>query len=471
MRITWDTLTGSEADRLAGAWVEIDGWIATNDDAPTCHFALTAEPACCTGHLPRDPRARIEVFTDEAVPTGSQSVRLAGRWTVLENDALDWRYQLHEARLLPAAHPAPGFTRRTVLASGLAGGAMLGLSAWTPSASAAPNEAAIAAARQMLDDAITIDLHSHTGSIGGLKRIQERAPFTPVAEPMKAGRMAVLNLAMVADTPATAVTDDKRIRPFRDPAPGELYAYAQQAFARLHEMVKAQKLAVITDAASLKAAHSARPSVIVSAEGADFTEGRTNRVDEFYEKWQLRHLQLTHYRVNELGDIQTEPPVHGGLTDAGAAIIRRCNERGIIVDIAHGTYDLVKRAAGITTKPLVLSHTSITMQNRPFTRQILPNHAKLVASTNGVIGIWPPTTIFPDMEAYAAGIARMVDLTSIDSVGIGTDMQGLLSPSALPSYRQLPELAAALLARGFKRDEMLKLLGGNFMRVALASLA
>ena len=45
----------------------------------------------------------------------------------------------------------------------------------------------------------------------------------------------------------------------------------------------------------------------------------------------------THYRVNELGDIQTEAPVHGGLTDAGAEVIRRCNRRGLVVDVAHGT--------------------------------------------------------------------------------------------------------------------------------------
>ena len=51
----------------------------------------------------------------------------------------------------------------------------------------------------------------------------------------------------------------------------------------------------------------------------------------------LRHLQLTHYRVNELGDIQTELPVHNGLTDFGAAVIRRCNQVGLVVDVAHGT--------------------------------------------------------------------------------------------------------------------------------------
>ena len=36
-------------------------------------------------------------------------------------------------------------------------------------------------------------------------------------------------------------------------------------------------------------------------------------------------IQLTHYLVNETGDIQTAPPVHGGLTPFGAEAVRRMN--------------------------------------------------------------------------------------------------------------------------------------------------
>ena len=33
---------------------------------------------------------------------------------------------------------------------------------------------------------------------------------------------------------------------------------------------------------------------------------------------------------------------------------------GIVVDVAHGTFELVKRAVATTTKPLILSHTSLS---------------------------------------------------------------------------------------------------------------
>ena len=125
---------------------------------------------------------------------------------------------------------------------------------------------------------------------------------------MREGGLAVACLAIVSDSPTHRVTPEGRIRPFRDPLPGELAAYAQRGFERLHATVAAQGLGIVRTAADLRAATSDQPSVIVAAEGADFLEGRLEYLELAYSKAALRHLQLTHYRVNELGDIQTEAP-------------------------------------------------------------------------------------------------------------------------------------------------------------------
>jgi membrane dipeptidase len=327
------------------------------------------------------------------------------------------------------------------------------------------------AGRAAIADAGTIDLHSHAGSLIGMKRIAQNAVFTPLAEPMRAGGMAVVCLTVVADSPATQVTEDRRIRPFREPAPGELYDHIQKSFARAEALIAAQRLTVVNDIAALHAARAGNPAVIIASEGADFLEGRIERVDEALARWKLRHLQLTHYRVNELGDIQTEPAVHGGLSDFGAEVIRRCNRLGIVVDVAHAPFALVKRAAAVTSKPLVLSHTSFTPRPGPTSRQISADHAKLIAETGGVIGIWPPAAIYPDLAAMAEGIGRLADRIGVDHVGLGTDMMGLVGPSAFPDYRRLPDLAAALLARGFNAGDVRKILGGNYRRVFEATLA
>jgi membrane dipeptidase len=207
-----------------------------------------------------------------------------------------------------------------------------------------------------------------------------------------------------------------------------------------------------------------------ASEGADFLEGHLERIEEARTNFGLRHLQLTHYRPNELGDIQTEDPLDHGLTDFGVEVVRACNRLGIVVDVAHGTYDLVERAAAATSRPLILSHTSLTPAPGRYSRQISADHARVVAGTGGVIGIWPPRGIFPTLDAMAAGFRRMADVVGVDHVGLGTDMRGLPHGSVLDSYRDLPLLARALLGAGFTPEETVKMLGGNYARVFAATV-
>lgn len=446
MRLAWRDLGTPRADAAHGKTVEIRGWPTTA--LPSARradsFLLTPEPGCCITCLPRHPLTAIEVLADTPIDFPSGAMRLTGTLHVETDDPAAWRYQLRDTKLVG------GVTRRSLMAAS----SLICLPVVT---------------RAQVPGGVTVDIHSHAGKVLYVNSAGGNEPFTPVAEPMRQGGMAVICLAAVADSPTTNVSEG-RLRPYRDPKPGELYAHIQRGFARVHKLAQEQGMPIIRDAAGLRAASAERPSIIVASEGADFTEGKPDRVDEAYQKWQLRHLQLTHYRPNELGDIQTEPAVHGGLTDAGVEVIRRCNRLGVVVDVAHGTYELVKRAASVTTKPLILSHTSLTQRPALWTRLITPDHAKAVAATGGVIGIWPIKEIFGTYASYAAGFARMVDVVGVDHVGLGTDQMGLLGASTLPSYAELPQLAAALRGK-FTEAETAKLLGGNYRRVFDTTLA
>jgi membrane dipeptidase len=393
-------------------------------------------------------------------------VRLSGTWRVLRDDPCGWRYQLHGARL----REPPGWgalTRRGLLAAG----PLMCVAAYTGAAAQQAASQHEAEARRAMAAAPPVDLHSHAGGINSPGRMRSGRPFGQVAQPMRQGGMAAICLAIVSDGPTHKRLASGRIGPYRDPDPGELYQHGQLSFSRVHDMARDQGIAIIVDAAGLRAARTGGSSAIISAEGADFLEGRIERVDEAYTRWALRHLQLTHYRVNELGDIQTEPEVHFGLTDFGAEVVRRCNQLGIVVDVAHGTYSLVKRAASVTAKPLILSHTSMTPVPRQYSRRITPDHARVIASTGGVIGVWPLASDFGTLEGLATGMARLVDVVGIDHVGLGTDMEGLGSPSVLPDYTGLPGLAEAMIGVGFNAADASKLLGGNYARVFEACMA
>jgi membrane dipeptidase len=463
MQLRWEDLGTPRADDAIERIVELTGFlVAPLPVAQTSHCLLVAEPSCCGGCLPRHPLAAVEVFAASPVPVSAGPVRLTGRWRYPEGNR-PWHYQLHEARLTKP----PGWSgvgRRFVLR----GAPLMCLAAVV-----APHQPAIAQqrdaqARAAIGGIATVDMHSHAGNI--IHANLGAQNLYRVAGPMAEGGMAVVCFAIVPDSPTHHVVNG-HIHPYRAPEPGELYAWSQRGFQRLHALISQERLVVITNAASLQAARAGTPSAIVASEGGDFLEGRPDRVDEAYERWQLRHLQLTHYRVNELGDIQTEMPEHGGLTDLGAEVIRRCNRLGVIVDVAHGTFDLVKRAASVTTKPLILSHTSLARAPRTFSRLITGEHARLVAQTGGVVGVWPPQSVFSDLTAMAYGMARMADAIGIDHVGLGSDMMGLVGSSVLDSYRQLPDLAGALLSVGFRPADVGKVLGGNYARVFAATMS
>ncbi len=289
MRLSWRDLGTRRAETAEGRGVELIGWPSTVLLVKgAAYFLLTGEPNCCAGCVPANPLAVVEIFADQEIAFGNGALHLAGTWHVLHDDALGWRYQLRGARF------KGGITRRTLLA-------------------ATPLAAVPLPAMAQPVTGLTIDLHSHAGQLLYVHSQNGNYPFTPVAEPMRQGGLAVACLAVVSDSP-TSHLENGRIRPYRDPKPDELYAHTQLAFERLHRLIREQGLTIIRDAAGLNAARGDRPSVIVSSEGGDFLEGKPERVDEAHARWQLRHLQLTHYRPNELGDIQTEPAVHGGLT-------------------------------------------------------------------------------------------------------------------------------------------------------------
>jgi membrane dipeptidase len=469
MLIRWDDIGSSRADADLGQLVTVLGYpVALPGQTRAARFLLAQEPGCCPGCAPRDPGGTVSVEARSPIPLRAEAMRLSGVWQAGPDGEAGSRYRLTDAQ--PLDPPGwSGVTRRRALAAGPLMCLAAAVAPWGARGAVAPwgarGAVAPGGARGAVETGTTVDIHSHAGGIASSSRMRSGQAFGPVRAPMLKGGMAAVCLAVVSDGPTHKLMPDGRLHPFRDPEPGELYLYGQLAFGRLHGMVQAQGLTLVTDAAGLRAAKAGTASAIIAAEGGDFLEGQPDRVDEAYRRWSLRHLQLTHYRVNELGDIQTELPVHGGLTDTGAEVIRRCNRLGIVVDVAHGTFDLVKRAASVTTKPLVLSHTSLGTRASAFTRLILPEHGRLVAQTGGVIGVWPPASVFPTMDALAAGMARMVDAVGVDHVGLGSDMRGLVGESMLPDYDRLPALAEAMLGVGFSAADTGKILGGNYVRV------
>jgi len=315
-------------------------------------------------------------------------------------------------------------------------------------------------ALRLQEESPSVDLHSHPGFF----------PSSPVGTDahlarMETGKVRASLFAAVADGPVIGRRPGGGLYATRDPRPGESYTHTWRQLDAVRGRAAAGKLVLVLSPADLDAPRAqGKPGALLAVEGGDFLEGKLERVKEARERG-VQSIQLTHYRVNELGDIQTEPPRHGGLTPFGRDVIREMNRLGMVVDVAHLTHDGVRQAVEVTRKPLLLSHTVLQTN---FARSVSAEHARLIAKTGGVIGIFPVNSGgYFGFDGYIQHIVRMIDAVGVDHVGIGTDMDGISPPSfvSFTDYGEWPSIPATLLARGYARADVAKVTGGNFLRV------
>ena len=346
-------------------------------------------------------------------------------------------------------------------------GAMLAGCAGTRAEAPAASEAPLADATALLRDNISIDVHTHAGANGITSRTAR--PSDDLARQMSAGRIAVLCLADVPDGPILGRNARNVLVALRTPEPGFLYGYHLDRLAWVDELVAKHGIRRALTVADLKAAHAAgQPAIIVDIEGLDFLEKKLERLEESYRRG-VRTMQLVHYTPNDIGDFQTGPVVHHGLSPFGADVIRACDRLGVVVDVAHATADTVTQALRVSTKPLLLSHTALRGSRAqgptPLTeRQITPDHARALAEAGGSIGIWH---FFPSLERYVDGLKEMADVVGVDHVSIGTDTAS--TPGLFSEYDHFPRLVDAMLRGGFTPADAAKVVGGNYLRIFAAA--
>ena len=56
-------------------------------------------------------------------------------------------------------------------------------------------------------------------------------------------------------------------------------------------------------------------------------------------------------------------------------------------------------------------------------------------------------------------------LGNADHVGLGSDFDGATPPPGLEDVTCLPRLTAELMRRGYGEEDLVKILGGNYLRV------
>ncbi len=242
--------------------------------------------------------------------------------------------------------------------------------------------------------------------------------------------------------------------------------------AAFHHEIEANPdtLLLATTAGDIRRAKAEdKTALLLSFEGGEPLRRNLNLLDIFY-RLGLRMISLTHSRRNDLADgtqlnIQT-----GGLTHLGRELIGRANELGMVIDLAHlsdaGVWEVLERSKA----PVIYSHTTVaeTPGYKSGLTAIDPlretSKLRMLADKGGVA-----CAIFvaqPDVDAIVNDIEAMIEQVGDDHVGIGSDFVSLAhAPPGLEDISRLPALTEAMMRRGFSDETVLKVLGGNLLRV------
>jgi membrane dipeptidase len=366
----------------------------------------------------------------------------------------------------PCCCLASDATRRAFLMS-LLGAVAAACAGPTASGSAQRERDLMAQAASVVTGSPTVDLHAHPG---GFTRARTGQLSTTALDDMRRGGVDAAFFSVVTDGPVIR-REPGGIRTYREPRPGELHRSALGQAERVRVRAHEGRLTLLLEPGDLVTARRAGlPGALLALEGGDALEGLVARVREFHALG-VRSIQLMHYRINELGDIQTAPAQHGGLTPRGHDVLAEMNRLGLVVDGAHAAPQTLRDILAASRAPIIVSHTGPAAL-RPYARHLADDLLQAVAARDGVIGIWPLSRGgLGSLDQMLADIEHVRRLVGLDHVGIGTDMAGLSRFTVIPTYRDFAPLPAALLARGYGESELTRLLGGNVMRVFEAATA
>lgn len=220
------------------------------------------------------------------------------------------------------------------------------------------------------------------------------------------------------------------------------------------------------------------PAVMLGIEGADAAGQDVDRIDAWHERG-VRVIVLVHLTDNRLGTtclpwqryagpVPVRRRASPGLSHVGLRAVERMNRLGVLVDVAHADQATLLAVVDAATAPVVSSHSGARALQE-FPRYLADDELRAIASTGGVVGLWPyrfRRAGVRDIAGLVAHARHIADIVGPEHLAVGTDMNGV--PGVMAGFgdeTDLPKVTSALLASGFSDREVEGILGANALRV------
>ena len=361
---------------------------------------------------------------------------------------------------------------------------------------------------RLLQRAAVVDLHDDTTQmiLDEGYDLGEKHDYGQVDIPrMRAGHVSGLFLSIWTDsdryTPTEAIRraleqiDAVRRETARHPADLELATTADEILA---------------------ARRRGRIAILMGLEGGQAIDSDLAMLRTYFALG-VRYMTLTHTNHTPWADTSSKPPEHNGLTDFGRQVVREMNRLGMMVDISHVSDKTFYDALETSSAPIIASHSSCrALANVP--RNMTDDMLRALAAKGGVVhinyfegfldsdfeqrlaalkteegeqdAIDDSTPKFGDRSRNGPAVRKInaerlaklgriplsklldhfehaVKIAGVDHVGLGSDFDGVddMLPEGMEDISKIPNLVRGLMERGFSDADILKILGGNTLRV------
>ena len=285
---------------------------------------------------------------------------------------------------------------------------------------------------------------------------------------------------------------------------------ALERIAAVHKLAQdlPDQVALCTTAEEVRQAHKAgKIAGLMGMEGGHMINNSL-AVLRMYARLGVRYLTLTHSVNTDWADSSGDQPKHDGLTDFGKQVVRELNRLGVMVDVSHVADKTFWDALEVSQAPIIASHSSCRAISG-HARNMTDDMIKAMAARGGVIQInyldsYLDQALFEygqkaqalrrelmqkypgpenaakrreemarvfgpapkaSWEKIVEHIDHAVKLAGIDHVGLGSDFDGGPMPVGMEDVTHLPKITEALLRKGYKEEDVRKILGGNTLRL------
>jgi membrane dipeptidase len=218
-------------------------------------------------------------------------------------------------------------------------------------------------------------------------------------------------------------------------------------------------------------------AAVLHMEGCEAIDEDLDALEVFYAAG-LRSLGPVWSRHNAFGHgvpfaFPMSPDSAPGLTDAGFELVKRCNQLGILIDLAHITEKGFWDVAKTSDQPLIASHSNAHALTG-VARNLTDVQMDAIKERNGLVGLNYAVTMLradarDDAKTPLFDMVRhidyMVERMGIDCVALGSDFDGATVPAEIADAAGNQNLVAALKAAGYSDVELAKICRENWLRV------